>query len=387
MSVLFVEGFTGVPRGSSSPNATPAILSTMDWRSSAYYNGSSLIPSTDTNHNIVVEADPVFPSRNRVSINGVLVTAVTSYVNQIARTLNTLGYSKFVLGFVATYTGTATDANSVILSVMGPGTWTNSTGSGIANDTRFLDLTFPNNGSNGTAASIASGVAATTSPAVVKGTPVHVELLIEEDVDRLRVYLNGVLTTDGPYTGTFASATGGFSLAMRTGASQSNTANMKVSDLYMLGVDAVHTGILGPGARVLEVAPQADFAVQWDRPTGFASNAAVLQQYNSGAPASYLTTGDVATDLYVGPDAVAANAATVYGAAVKAYGMTMAEGTHVLTAATQYQGTDGQSAATGNLVLSTMNNYVFDVSLNPKTGLKWTPSEIAAAGIGIKLLS
>ena len=387
MSVIFVEGFTGVSRGSSSPNATPAILSTMDWRSSAYYNGSAVIPATDTNHNIVVEADPVFPSRNRASINGILITAVTSYVNQISRTLNTQGYTKFVLGFMATYTGTATDANTVTLSVMGPALWTNSTGTGVANDTRFLDLTFPNNGSNGTAASIAAGVAAVTSPAVVKGTPVHIELLIEEDVDRLRVYLNGVLTTDGAYTGAFASATGGFSIAMRTGASQSNAANMKISDLYMLGVDAVHTGILGPGARVLEVAPQTDYSVQWDRPTGFASNAAVLQQYNNGSPANYITTGDLATDLYVGPDAVAANAATVYGAAMKAYGMTMADGTHVLTAATRYDGTDGQSAKTGTLVLSTMANYVFDVSLNPKTGLKWTPSEIAASAIGLKLLS
>ena len=386
MSVLFVEGFTGVPRGSSSPMAVGSayILSSLGWKGKGLYNGSSAVDPTDVNQVTAVEADPIFPSRNRLSIQANIGnTAVSSYIQAARMPLNTLGYTKFVIGMVFTAYSSTNSAGAFQFIVSGPTEWT-TTGATVPD--QYIGLNIPDNGADGYPWML-WGAAGTTTPLIKKGKATHLELFIEQDVGRIRAYLDGTLVGDASYSGVVASANGGFNVVLRTQAPLVSTYGVKVSDLYMLGVDAVHTGILGPGARVLEVAPQADFAVQWDRPTGFASNAAVLQQYNSGAPASYLTTGDVATDLYVGPDAVAANAATVYGAAMKAYGMTMAEGTHVLTAATHYQGTDGQSAATGNLVLSTMNNYVFDVSLNPKTGLKWTPSEISAAGIGIKLLS
>lgn len=382
MAVLLVEGFTGSPVIAPN-NWSTNTLRTLGWTLNAVYNGSTSTIPDDGNIVINVEADPVFPTRSQAVLRKGVNNSTITMAEQMIRPLPDMaGHQKFVYGFTAMYTSTNTTDSNHFLCIGGTTPFSSSTGSYPNADT-LAQICF-NANDTATIYIVQSSPGQTIQmPNLKRGKFFHVEFLIERDVNRTRMYVDGTLVAD--WTGALAS--NGISFTHLIISGQTGIPDMKVSNVYVLGLDTVHTGILGPGARVLEIAPQTDLAVTWDRPVGYASNAAVLQQFNNAAPPAYLTTGDPNTDLYKGPDAVAANAATVYGAAFKAYGMTMAEGTHVLTAATQYDGVNGQSTKSGTLVLSTMNNYVFDVSLNPKTGLKWTPSEITAAGIGLKLLS
>lgn len=387
MSCIFIEGYTGIPRATANTvgtEAAPNPLATMGWQIAALYNGAQQIVATDSLHQTTIEADSTFATRNRLSVKGSISTSQTSYFQQFKMPLDTSGFEKFVIGMVFMVDGTATNTQEMSFFLAGPTLWTNSL-NGVPGEL-FARVMVPNNGDNGTVYSF-SGPRSLANSVIKKGKYTHLEAFIEQDVDRVRIYLDGILLQDSTYTGTFASVNGGFSVGMWSTEAQTNQPVIKVSDMYALGIDTVHSGVLGPGARVLEIAPQEDYAVTWDRPVGFTSNAAVLQQFNTTLPANYLTAGDPTTDLYLGPDAVAANAAQVYGAAVKAFGMTMADGTHTLTAATKYDGVEGQSSRSSVLTLSTMKNYVFDVSVNPATGNRWSPSQISASGIGIKLLS
>jgi hypothetical protein len=394
MSVQYVDGFTTLARQTIN---FPSLITTAGGQASVLYkagwlpygiiNGTSAAGSTTQ---AIIQADTVFPSRNKMNIRKNSATAFT-WLSLAMQAIETTPYDKFVIGFMCQFVPTVSSATTGPSICVLDGTAltqapANSTSAPPGLLCRFY---LPTDGVTAGIAYSAAGTETATSDQLKANVDTHYEILIETDVQRLRAYANGILVLDVTYTGTFKTKNG-FGVGMWTGNNANNgngTHDMIFSNMYVLGLDSVHTGVLGPGARVLEVAPQTDFSVQWDRPTGYASNAAVLQQYNDAATPAYLTAGLAATDLYVGPDAVAANAATIYGTAVKTYAMTMAEGTHVLTAATQYDGTNGQSAKSATLQLTTMTNYTFDVSLNPKTGLKWTPSEITAAAIGIKLLS
>jgi hypothetical protein len=394
MSVLHVDGFTTLARQTIAfPNAVTtalgqaSLLYKAGWLPYSIINGTS---AAFTNTQAIIQADPVFATRNKLNLRKNSSTAFT-WLSVLMQAIETTPYDKFVIGFMCQFVpavSSATTGPSICVfdgsMVTAPPANSTSTPPGLL--CRFF---LPTDGVTSGIAYSAAGTETATSDQLKANTDIHFEILVETDVQRLRAYANGILVLDIAYTGTFKTKNG-FGVGMWTGSNANNgngAHDMIFSNMYVLGVDAVHTGVLGPGARVLEVAPQTDFAVQWDRPLAYASNAAVLQQTNDVTSPAYLTAGSAATDLYVGPDAVAANAATVYGVAVKAYGMTMADGTHTLTAATQYDGTNGQSTKTGTLVLSTMTNYVFDVSLNPKTGLKWTPSEVTASAMGIKLLN
>jgi hypothetical protein len=394
MSVQYVDGFTSLARQTVSfPNpvtiaaAQASVLYKAGWQAYSIINGTSAAGAVSQ---VIIQADTLFPSRNKMNIRKNSATAYT-WLSMAVQAIETTPYDKFVVGFMCQMTASVSSATTGPSVCVFDGTAltqapANSTSVPPGMLCRFY---LPTDGATAGIAYSATGTETATSDQLKANVDTHYELFIETDVQRLRAYANGVLVLDVTYTGTFKTKNG-IGLGMWTGNNANNgngAHDMIFSNLYVLGVDSVHTGVLGPGARVLEVAPQTDFSVQWDRPTGYAANAAVLQQYNDASAPGYLTTGQAATDLYVGPDAVAANAATVYGAALKTYGMTMADGTHVLTAATQYQGTNGQSAKSATLQLGALTNYTFDISLNPKTGLKWTPSEITAAAMGIKLLS
>lgn len=384
MSALFAEGFTGVARGTVNTMAAVVPLKSLNWQANAIYNGNTAVTASDTNHQMTIEADPIFATRNRLSVKAGLVSAVTSYIQQYKMPLDTTGFEKFVIGFVFNMDSTTSTTGNFQFVFAGPTMWTSSTATPPANEL-FAGLIFPDNGADGTAYAF-SGSPGATTPLIKKGKDTHFEALIEQDVDRVRIYLDGTLVLDSTYTGTFASATGGFSFLIRTTTTIVSTITLKMSNLYVLGLDTIHTGVLGPSTRVLEQAPQTDKAVEWKRPDGFASNAAVLQQaFNSGV-ANYLTTGVVATDLYNGLDAVGQNAATVHGAVFKVQAMTMAEGSHALASAVSYNGTQLIGTKEYPLTLATLQIFNMDVSKNPVTNAKWTPQEIANAGFGYNLV-
>lgn len=378
MAVLFAEGFTGVPRANQVLSASS--LAKLGYTLKAFNNGTSDVTANGA-WTANVAADPVFADRNRMALQS--TNNSYPWAAQARMLLDTTGFEKFVIGFtMETFSNTAlaTTATQVVLS--GPALWTGTTLPADA----IVGIHAINDGvSDG--GSFKPGGSVENIPGLVKGKLVHVEALIEQDVDRIRVYVDGVLRQDYTYTGTFASVNGGFSLVTRFFTGQANTlSGAWFSNVYMLGVDATHPGILGPATRILEVAPQTDKDVEWKHPDAYASNAAVLQQYFDAANPAYLTTGGPATDLYGGLDAVGQNAAAVHGAVFKMQAMTMAEGTHTLASAVEYNGTESIGTKEYPLTLATLNNFVMDVSKNPVTNARWTPQEIANAGFGFSLI-
>lgn len=386
MAILAIEGFTGVPRATTNVMASPHPLNTLGWTMNCIYNGSTVVTASDTNHQSIIEADPVFATRSRLQIKADMTgTSVSNYLQQYRYATDTSGYTKFVLGGMFTVENNVANTNPIDLVLSGASMWPASNGSFPLNEI-IAQIRVPSSTAAGSIST--QGGTMTTNNAVVNKKATHVEALVEQDVKRVRVYLDGTLAIDATYNGTFAAVAGGFSIIMfQANGGQVAQWRIRASDLYMLGVDAIHTGPVGPAARVLEVAPTQDKTVEWQRPASFASNAAVLQQnYNEASPA-YVTAGDPATDLYGVINAVGANAAKIYGAAIKVQAQSMAEGTHNITSVAQ-SGTD-TAIGTKNYPLSLLVNkpFVMDVSKNPTTGVAWTPTEITAASIGFRLVN
>lgn len=384
MAILFVEGFTGVPRVANGGWANTHPLYALGWTLNAKHSGTRNVSASDGNVVASVEADPAFASRSQVSLQKTSSSSL-SLVQQMTQAFDTSGYQKYVIGGMFMVSTTDTSAAGGYAVISGAVQFPSSTDSFPTSDI-FAQFYVPNNGADGTASATIVSQSLVT-PLLKKDKWTHFEVFIEQDTDRVRVYLDGTLVLDYTYTGTFGSATGGMSLTALRSTAQYGVFATKFSNIYLLGCDDVHTGPLGPGARVLELPPQADFATTWDRPAAYASNAAVLQQYFNATAPSFLTTADTTPDLYKGPDAVAANAATVYGVAMKVNAMTMAEGNHAIAAAAQYGASSSVGPRSYNLQLGTLKPLVLDISKNPATAARWTPSEITAAGIGIKMLN
>lgn len=382
MSVLFMEGFTGLPRATAN-YVTPAPLNQLGWSILGRYNGANLV-ANDGNVVYTIEADTTFGARNQISLNKTQAASVSNYILQITRNLDTTGFEKFVVGGLFMVTTADTSANPTIVCFGDQTQWPSSSGS-FPFSNIFAQLAIPNNGDDGQVRSN-TGTATLTTPLLKKGKWTHFELLLEQDVDRVRMYIDGTLVYDATWTGTFAGAAGGFSVVFLHSAANTGPDSHKLSNLYCLGLDAIHTGVVGPAARVLEIAPPTDFAVEFSRPSTYATNAAVLAQMYNSTTADYLTAGDPSTDLYGGIDAVAANAAQVFGAVMKVNAMSMAEGTHTIAAAAKSGSSDWVGNTTYTLTLGTLKPFEMDVSKNPATNQAWKPSEITAAGIGIRLV-
>ncbi len=387
MAILAIEGFTGIPRASRNyVDGTADPLATLGWTLVGRYSGTNVITG-DGNVQTQITADPVFATRNVFKMAKTQASTV-SLLYQAKLAIDTRGYGKFVFGGLFQYDCTGTD-NAIDIIIGGPTLWTTSNGAVPSSD-MFAVFTLQNSGASGTIRGVMGNAQTVTRADIVKGKPIHFEVFLEEDAKRCRVYVNGELALDQTLASnyTFAKADSGCSVLM-SGYSGTTSAAFTVSwsNIYFLGADAIHTGPVGPAARVLEVAPTQDKTIEWQRPASFASNSAVLQQnFNESAPA-YITAGDPATDLYGVINAVSANAAKIYGAAIKVQAQSMAEGTHNITSVAQ-SGTD-TSIGTKNypLTLLVPKPFVMDVSKNPTTGVAWTPTEITAASIGFRLVN
>lgn len=380
MAVLFAEGFTGVPRATSGLNLSA--LNKLGYIFKAFNNGTSDVTNAAA-WTTSVAADPVFADRNRMALQ--TTDSRYTWIAQARMPVDTTGFEKFVIGFTAE-TFSATAVATTFLQIMLTGNTQVTTSNALPSDL-IVGVSVNNDGVSTGYVFHDAASGSQPLPTALKAKLMHIEALIEQDVDRIRVYVDGVLVQDYTYTGTFAKADGGFGIAARFPTAQANgSSGVYFSNVYMLGVDATHPGILGPATRILEVAPQTDKAVEWKHPDAYASNAAVLQQYFDAANPAYLTTGGPATDFYGGLDAVGQNAAAVHGAVFKLQAMTMAEGTHTLASAVEYNGTESIGTKEYPLTLATLNNFVMDVSKNPVTNARWTPQEIANAGFGFSLI-
>lgn len=377
MAVLYAEGFSSLPRASSAFGVTS--LTTLGYTPQVLNNGNSNV-TTNTAWQAAIEPDPTFGDRSRITMK--CTNNAYNWIASLRKPLDTRGFNKFVIGFVGRVESALTTA-SVRLAIT-PGLPTTS--ASLPADM----LAYVNIPLDGTTKGYVAGYG--TAPFtidVVKNQEFHMEVLIEDDVDRLRVYIDGVLKVDITYTANFASATGGFTLSTWLPATMANVSTGGAfSNIYVLGIDAVHTGTLGAAARVLEIAPPGDMDVQWKRPDSYATNAAVMaQMFNSASP-DYLAASNVGDyDVYSAPSAVAANAVQVFGAGIKINAMTMAAGSHTIKPVVKTATGVHEIGTEAPLQLGVLNPIFVDASVNPDTNAIWTPSALTASGFGMKLKS
>lgn len=379
MAVLFAEGFSGVPRASTGFAATA--LASLGYIGKVVNNSTSDV-TTNTSFQVAIVPDVTFGDRSRITM--LSTNNAFPWMAQLRKPLDTSGFTKFVIGFVARVESPITNTPAVRIMLSGN---TPITSSATAPADMLGYVNIPVDGT--TKGYVAGYGTAPVTIDVVKGQEFHFEVLIEEDVDRLRIYIDGALKIDMTYTGTFASATGGFSLDTWLPAALANQATgASYSNVYVLGLDAVHTGTLGPAARIIEVAPPGDMDVHWTRPDSYTTNAAVLAQAFSDPAPDYLAASNIGDyDVYSAPSAVAANAAQVFGAGFKVNAMTMASGTHTIKPVVKTASGVHEIGKEAALQLGVIQPIFVDASVNPDTNAVWTPSAVSVSGFGIKLKS
>lgn len=384
MTVLFAEGFTGSPNTAPN-NWSTNTLRSLGWTLNALYNGSNAGIADDGVVVLNIEADPLFPTRSQVSLKKNSAAATLTLLEQMYRPLPALAnYQKYVVGMMAMFSsGNAAQGGSWHIvggTVPLPSTTQNYPISDFLMMINFLPndagavLYMPPTFYNGTGIQL---------PGIKRGVFYHVEILVEKDAGRVRVYIDGVLKGDASSVPNI----NGLGLTHLMNTSSAGVHDLKISNIYMLGLDSVHTGILGANARVLEVPMGPDNTVQWARPESFPSNSAVLAQYFTNPTPSYLTSGTPGeADYYNGPDSITANAAQIYGVAVKLNAMSMTPGSHGIVSSSRRNGTVLDGTLEMPLTLGVKTTMALDASVDPSTGAVWTPQGVVAGQVGFKLL-
>lgn len=391
MSVLFVEGFTGFPRETGINSANSSLLTggyllptTVNDNSGSYPTGSgySIVP------------DPIFADRNLLRMQQQNTSSVVEEGINVSYGA-TPNPAKVVLGFTVTMTtealakylfslliGSAYSATNPQNAMMYTSAGAGRTRSLMTEVFAAIDFNNPATASPNAGILVPGNAASAAAVPFTPNVQHHIELLLEQDVNRIRMYLDGVLVGDAAFPGTLANMNTGFCIALRKQVSGTKYAD--IGNIYALAVDAVHTGPLGPAARVLEVAPNADAAVQWQRDeTKYASNTAVVSQnYNNTDFVSAMDAGT--TDLFSLPPSVGANAAQIYGVGIKVAAKSLTDATHAIKATVKVNGVSLDSTEAA-LPIGGSQVFVRDASINPNTNAIWKPAEVSAGQFGYKL--
>lgn len=164
-------------------------------------------------------------------------------------------------------------------------------------------------------------------------------------------------------------------------------ARWAIADWYNLLEDAVEPNVrLGPSTRVVGVRPASDVAVQFARPSGYVSNAAVVALPFDPSASLFLKTDTVgAKDTYnAADDTATATASLVHGQMVKVLGQNVDSAAHTLTPLIV---SGDAEAGTPVAMPSSVGMMSYISTVDPATGQKWTPGAAAIAKIGMKIQS
>lgn len=378
MAVLMAEGFKMFPLEANATYLSSSLLK----------GGWSLLQTVSNAANVTTQsydivADSVFPDRSALRINNTSTATLTaisaSWDYGLAAPI-----PKVLVGFTMLMTPPVANPSTKYDVAFGVGPLgAHVVGSGIVDSRLFFRVHFAN-------ATVAAPLGAlqvpgsTLTPTTIEwGRLYHVELLLESDSNRIRVYLDGTLVGDAPYAGTVADLTKGFSFIRYKAVA--GVFSWDVANIYAVQIDAVHTGPFGPSARVLEVAPTSDAVAQFQRDTTkYASNAAVVgQDVNSTDFVSAMDSGT--KDLFNGAASVASSAAQIYGVAIKVRAQSFTTAGHNLRTKVSFNGVELDNTNNMSLPVTAMATFVRDASINPQTSAKWLPSDIAAAQFGYQL--
>lgn len=387
MSVIFVEGFTGYPREAAATSLTSSLLAGGYLLPTAVNAGTPTYPA-GSGYSIV--ADPIFADRNILRF---LPQSTTSQIEQ-ALTWNynlAANPAKVVLGFTLLVNIHQPAAKSNWQVMIGSPNMSVVPATGLPRGTALMTEAFATLDFNNSVVAAPNAAILvpgnSTSPAATQFTSAvthHCELFLESDVNRVRLYLDGVLVADGPFNGNLPLMNAGFSIHSNKKVAGANNW-VDIGNIYTLAIDSVHTGPLGPAARVIEIAPTADVQAQWARDEAkFASNAAVAGQLFTQVN-DFLTAMDVGTtDLYAGPPGIAGNAAQIFGVGIKVAAKSLTDNTHAMKTTVRMNGVSLDSSEFA-LPLQTNSTTVRDASINPATNAIWKPAEVSAGQFGYKL--
>lgn len=160
-----------------------------------------------------------------------------------------------------------------------------------------------------------------------------------------------------------------------------------IGDVYNLVEDAVAPNVrLGPTTRVIATKAESDSSVQFSRPAGFTSNASVAALPFDPDSNNTLKTDTIgAKDIYTPAlDSPTSTAALVHAVAVKVIAQNFDSAAHTLAPIIS---SDGVEAGNAQPMTSALKRHATYSSLDPSTGLPWTPGAAAIAKFGMKLVS
>lgn len=377
MAIIMAEGFKMYPLETAATYLTSSLLKG-GW---TLLTTASTNAASTSNQSFAIVPDTIFPDRAVLRFNNV---SVTSRQSTSASWDFGASPAKVLLGFTVLMVPPVATPTTKYEASFGVGPLRYHVAGAAPVDSRlFFRVNFNQ-------ASIAAPLGALMVPGeTTTGTTVewnrtyHIELLLESDVNRIRLYLDGVLAGDAAYAGTVADLTKGFTIF--SSRAVPGAFSFEIGNIYAAQIDSVHTGPFGPAARVLEVAPTVDSTVQFQRDTAkYGSNAAVVgQDVNS---TDFVTAMDSGTkDLFNGASSLATSAAQVYGVAIKVRAQSFTADGHNMRTKVAFNGVELDNTTNIPLLVSGPTTAVRDASINPQTSAKWVPADIATAKFGYML--
>lgn len=438
MALMFGTGFTGMGRymyevgpsylsGENTPTPAFNSLTTALSLEGVKLFGSTGVRSGTGAFRIGVEADAIFPDRNRFFLNkdprAYSVKLTGNYYNVLSIDVGSWrkgldavddmvfgftitpqmtlykkagGYSdNMMVGFAIGSEGLAgpsavADNTSDAYKSVGPRNPNECYFAMTLNELRPDGVTDPVDLVNADRASFQKLNDGTAK--VEGGALTHIELRIERKKKRIRTYVNGNLYQDVSYSGVFGdnltrtlnivlwqTGTRAYSVSSGPETFGLPQAFASIGDIYALEVDNVHTGPLGPAARVVEVKPTADADVNFIRSGSLPNNSAVAAQNYDGT--DKLAADRVgAHDLYEGLSAVSRDAAKVFALGVKYVTNNTSGETHTMAPIVGFNGKNYQGA--GAIIPATAQLMGGDITVNPTTGKPWAVSDLSTLTFG-----
>lgn len=386
MALLLAEGFTFLPQGDVA-SAQETGLNKMGWEVSSRVSNYD-----DDRVKFSIVPDEIFPERNVCEIGAKTLFYDNTGSRMTYRFPAGDVPQKLVVGYVLSLANMGSPSVREVFNIaFGSASLVKtsaSNGAPLVPKEAFFRVEFGKTGVFPLGEMSAPWGGAVVNSPLELNREYHFEWLIEKDTGRIRLYLDGVLTVDYTYSGTLlAKLTDGFTLYLGQESSLRFVPKMRISNVYALGIDAVHTGILGPAARVMEVAPETDILSQFNRDEAkYASDAELLRQSVYGS--DFLTGSEPGTsDVFgLGLASVRANAASVFGVQHRVRSGNFDSDSHVLgltsgTAATQ------DIQRNFSFTPSEVTMVAHDVSVDARSGNVWTLPNISDLTVGFTIVS
>lgn len=405
MSVIFTESFMRYQRRAPDSTELNADLEAGGLALRSYNSANSYPPSPPIAQNLRWEviADPVYAARN--AVRSLQVSAVSSTRATVIPFPFAAATDHYIFGCRMRLEPSAASLTNVtaLKFTVGPASLSKNT-SGTTNNPTFAlpqDLWAALLSFDLISNTVSSGVTGTmvdTSYTYTQGADVFIEVEVDTVANLVRAWVDDLLILDSAFgAGVLAAAKAEYDLGVAVMASEASGAvntvvQATVRDMYCVAVDAVTPfQRLGPTTQVIGEVPTDDAAVQFTRPAGYASNAAVAALPVIPDPADYLTADQVGqTDLYgVAGSEVATAAAQVYAVGVKTQVANFAAAAHTIGAVVRSGAvpvTDTESLGAVSPGTGYVNRAAY-FTQNPDTAAAWTPQEAADAEFGLTVIS